>query len=588
MYWHSVPEDCACVHPDVVVISAPMYIDRVPNRNSPPAILLRETHRDGKKTIKRTIANLSRLPESAIEDLTRSLRGEKLVGVEEAFVIDRALEHGHVEAILGSIRKLNLDSIISSKPCRELSLVLAMIVQRLLHASSKAQTARLWHNSTLAEDLELGDADEEDLYEALTWLYERQPRIEKKLAKLHLSEGGMALYDISSSYYEGKTSKLIKYGHSRDGKKGLPVVVYGVATNDKGCPVAVEVFAGNTSDSTTVSGQADTLVERFGLQKVVMVGDRGTLTEPQIKMLKERPEFGWISALRSEAIRALIEEKCLQPSLFDERNLAEISSVEYPGERLVACYNPLLADKRKQKRAELLAATEKALRKLSAEVARRKKKKLTDAEIGVKAGKALGRYKMAKHITYKIEDGMFDWARNEKAIAVEEQLDGIYVIRTSEKNLSPADIVRGYKSLTQVEEAFRGMKGINISVRPIRHRTEEHIRAHIFLCMLTYYVEYHMRKALAPLLFDDEELDQNRATRDAVLPAQPSKSAKQKKRSKLTADGLRVHSFDTLLRELATKTRNTCRLKFSKNTDPITLYPTPTAIQKRAFELLGL
>ncbi len=565
-----------------------MYIERVPNRNSPPAILLRESRRDGKKTIKRTIANLSSLPESAIEALGRVLRGEKLVGIEEAFSIDRALQHGHVEAVLGTIRKLKLDSIISSRPCRELDLVLAMIVQRVLHPSSKMATARLWHNSTLAEDLNLGDADEEDLYDALTWLLERQPRIEKKLAKLHLPEGGSALYDISSSYYEGKTSSLVKYGHSRDGKKGLPIVVYGVITNDKGCPVAIEVFAGNTSDSTTVSGQADKLVERFGLGRVVMVGDRGTLTEPQITMLKARPEFGWISALRSEAIRGLIEEKCIQPSLFDERNLAEISSVEYPGERLVACYNPLLADKRKQTRQELLAATEEALQKLTAEVARRKTKRFTDAEIGVKVGKVLGRYKMAKHIAYNIKDGRFEWSRNEKTIAIEEQLDGIYVIRTSEKDLSPADIVLAYKSLTQVEEAFLGMKGINISVRPIRHRTDEHIRAHIFLCMLTYYVEYHMRKALAPLLFDDEELDQNRKTRDAVLPAQPSESAKRKKGTKLAADGLAIHSFDTLLADLATKTRNTCRLKASSNKEPFILYPTPTPLQKKALDLLGL
>lgn len=302
-----------------------MYIEHVPNRNSPPAILLREAHRDGKRVVKHTVANLSKLPEPAIEALRCVLRGEKLVSAEDAFSIDRALQHGHVEAILGTIRKLKLDSIISSRPCRELNLVLAMIVERLLHASSKMATARLWHNSTLAEDLDLADADEDDLYDALTWLFERQSRIENKLAGIHLTEGGLALYDISSSYYEGKISKLIRYGHSRDGKKGLPIVVYGLMTNDKGCPVAVEVFAGNTSDSTTVSAQADKLAKRFGLKRVVLVGDRGTLTEPQITMLKEREEFGWISALRSEAIRALIKKRaynllCLTSGIWQRSN----------------------------------------------------------------------------------------------------------------------------------------------------------------------------------------------------------------------------------------------------------------------------
>jgi transposase len=565
-----------------------MYIESVPNRNSPPAILLRESHRDGKKTIKRTIANLSSWPDSHLESLKRILQGETLVSVEDAFSIERSLPHGHVEAILGTIHKIGLDSVISSKPCRERELVLAMIVQRIVRACSKLETTRLWHNSTIVEDLNLSDANDDDLYDALTWLFKSQPRIEKKLARLHLDEGGLALYDISSSYYEGKTSSLVKYGHSRDGKKGLPIVVYGVITNAAGCPVAVEVFPGNTSDSTTVPAQADKLVKRFHLGKVILVGDRGTLTEPQITMLKERPEFGWISALRSEAIRALISDKHLQISLFDERNLAEIISPEYPGERLVACYNPLLAEKRKNKREELLKATESLMEKLSAQVAKRSKKKLTDGQIGVKAGKVLGRHKMEKHITYKIENGTFEWSRNKDSIAIEEQLDGLYVIRTSEKEFLVADVVRGYKLLTQVEETFLAMKGVNISVRPIRHRTDDHIRAHIFLCMLTYYVEYHMRKALAPLLFDDEELDNNRKTRDAVLPAKASQSALTKKSTKLTTDGLPVQSFQSLLDALSTKTRNVCRLKSATTSQKTILYTKPTPLQKAAFKLLGL
>ena len=566
-----------------------MYISRIPNRNSRPAILLRESKRVGDRVIKITHANLTNWPAEHVTALELILQGEQLVRPNQAYAIERSLPGGHVAAILGTMRKLGLDTMISSKPCRERDLVMAMIVERLLRPASKLATAKLWHNTTLVEDLKLDGADENDLYAALTWLGERQLRIEKKLAKRHLAEGGMVLYDLSNSYYEGETSTLVKYGHGRDGKKGLPVVVYGVLTNAEGCPVSVEVFPGNTSDSLTVSAQADKLVQRFGLQKVVLVGDRGTLTGPQLDGLRERPEFGWISALRTEAIRSLVKQGHLQMSLFDQRNLAELPpSADYPGERLVACYNPLLAEKRQHKRAGLLQATATDLDKLSLQIARRTKQKLTDFEIGVKAGKVLGRYKMAKHITYQVENGNFVWSRNEASIATEAQLDGVYVIRTSEPELTPEAVVRGYKRLTQVEENFRGLKGPQISVRPIRHRTDAHIRAHIFLCLLTYYVEYHLRRALAPLLFDDEELELARATRDAVRPAQPSPSARQKKHSGLTADGLTVQSFTTLLDELGTKTRNTCRFLTIANSQPITLWANPTPLQRKAFELLGL
>ena len=571
-----------------------MYIDVVPNRNSPPAVLLREAWRQGKKTCKRTLANLSDWPKEKIETFRRLLRDEPLVSPQALFATQKTLPHGHVQAVREMIAKLALDRLISAQHCHERDLVVAMIVQRLIAPCSKLATTRRWHSTTLAEELGVAEASENDLYEAMDWLLERQERIEKKLAARHLSEGGLVLYDVSSSFYEGRTCPLAQFGHDRDGKNGLPIIVYGVMTNGEGCPVAVSVYAGNTGDPSTVADQIKQLREKFGLQRVVMVGDRGMLTQPQIDKLKQLPGLGWITALTSTAIRELVEQGALQLSLLDQKNLAEITAPDYPGERLMVCHNPVLEEQRRRKREALLRATEKSLEKIRKEVARRKKKPFTAAEIGVKVGKVLGRYKMGKHFACTISENHFAWSRCAESITQEEKLDGIYVLRTSEpeERLSAEDTVRSYKSLAEVERAFRCLKGIDLLVRPIRHRTEERVPAHIFLCMLAYYVEWHLRRAWAPLLFEDEERWEERKRRDPILPAKPSDSAQRKKRSQETADGLPVHSFETLMEDLASRARVTYALKPQKAAENTNLkfqqVPEPTSVQARAYELIRM
>jgi len=567
-----------------------MFIDIVPNRNSTPAILLREAWREGKKVRKRTVANLTGWPRDKVEALRRVLKNEPLVAPEEAFAIEQSLPHGHVEAILGTIRKLGLERLISSVRCRERDLVVAMVAERLIHPCSKLATTRLWQSTTLAEELGVCDADEDDLYEAMDWLLGRQEGIEKKLASRHLSEGSLVLYDVTSSYYEGRSCPLARFGHDRDGKKGRPIIVYGLLTDGAGRPVAVEVYPGDTGDPSTVSDQADKLRHRFGLRHLVLVGDRGMLTQTQIEKLRVYPGLGWISALRSSAIRELVESGGLQMSLFDQKDLAEICSPEFPSERLVACFNPLLAEERRRKRQALLEATEKELERISKEVARRTKTVLGEDEIGKKVGKVIDRFKVGKHFRLTIEEGHFSFVRDEERIRREEALDGIYVIRTSEpaERLSAEDAVRSYKSLTRVECAFRSLKGIDLLVRPIWHHTEDHVRAHVFLCMLAYYVEWHLRKALAPLLFDDEELDENRKRRDPVKPAQSSESAKKKKTLRLTSEGLVVQSLDTLLMELGTRCRNRCRIKSDPKGPTFHQLTEKSQLQERAFQLLGL
>jgi len=571
-----------------------MYIDVVPNRNSPPAVLLREAWRKGRKTCKRTLANLSDWPKEKIETFRRLLRDEPLVSPLDLFATQKTLPHGHVQAVREMIAKLELDRLISAQHCRERDLVVAMIVQRLIAPCSKLATTRRWHTTTLADELGVAEATENDLYEAMDWLLERQERIEKKLAARHLSEGGLVLYDVSSSFYEGRTCPLAQFGHDRDGKNGLPIIVYGVMTNDEGCPVAVSVYAGNTGDPSTVADQIKQLREKFGLQRVVMVGDRGMLTQPQIDKLKQLPGLGWITALTSTAIRGLVEQGALQLSLLDQKNLAEITAPDYPGERLMVCHNPVLEEQRRRKREALLQATEKSLEKISKEVARRKKKPFTAAEIGVKVGKVLGRYKMGKHFVCNIGEGNLAWSRRAESITQEGKLDGIYVLRTSEpeERLSAEDTVRSYKSLAEVERAFRCLKGIDLLVRPIRHRTEDRVPAHIFLCMLAYYVEWHLRRAWAPLLFEDEERWEGRKRRDPILPAKPSDSAQRKKRSQETADGLPVHSFETLMEDLASRARVTYALKPLKAAENTNLkfqqVPEPTSVQARAYELIRM
>jgi transposase len=567
-----------------------MYIERIPNRSSPPAILLREAWREGKRVRKRTIANITHWPSEKIEALRRLLKNEPMIVAQEAFLIQRSIPHGHVEAIVGTIKKLGLETFIGSKRSHERDLVIAMIAERLIHPCSKLATTRLWHTTTLAQEMGVSDANEDDLYEAMEWLLARQGRIEEKLAARHLSEGCLVLYDVTSSYYEGRCCPLARYGHDRDGKKGRPIIVYGLMTDGEGRPVAAEVYPGDTGDPSTVPEQAQRLRKRFGLRSLVLVGDRGMLTQTQIETLKEYPGLGWVSALRSYAIRDLAEGGYLQMSLFDQKDLAEIRSPEFPGERLIACFNPLLAEQRRRKRNELLEATEKDLQRIVKEVARRSRTPLKKDEIGKKAGKVIDRYKVGKHFTLSIGEGTFSFLRNEQKIGQEEALDGIYVIGTSEplERLSAEDTVRSYKNLTQVERAFRSLKGIDLLIRPIWHHTEDHVRAHIFICVLAYYVDWHMRKALAPLLFDDEELDHNRKIRDPVKPAKPSPSAKDKKTRRLTTEDLPIQSFDTLLRELGTRCRNYCRIKPDSMESAFSQLTELTSLQKRAFELLGL
>lgn len=538
-------------------IIVPTYIETVPNRNSPPAILLRKGWREGGRVRKQTLANLSDWPAHRIEALRRLLRGETLVPPETLFTIQASRPHGHVEAILAMVHKLGLDRLLSPRPSRQRALVLAMIVERLLGPSSKLANVRQWHCTTLAEELGVGDAEVEELYEALDWLLCRQEPIEKSLARRHLAEGSLVLYDVSSSYYEGATCPLAQFGHNRDGKKDRMIIVYGVLTDAEGRPVAVETYPGATGDPTTVPDQVEKLRQRFGLSQVVLVGDRGLLTKTQIDQLRQHPGLGWITALRSPAIRQLVEAGTLQLSLFDQQNLAEIRSPDYPGERLVACFNPLLAEERRRKREALLQATEEQLARVARDIDRRTQKPYTSVEIGAKVGRILHRFKVGKHFEWEVLDGRLRFARRQQLIAREAALDGIYVIRTSEPHLSSADLVRSYKRLAHVEQAFRCLKGVDLRIRPIFHRTADHVRAHIFLCLLAYYVEWHLRKVWARFLFDDEELDEDRRQRDPVAPARPSAAAETKKRLRTTPEGWPIHSFRTLLKDLSTRCRNT-------------------------------
>lgn len=572
-----------------MVYNTDMYIDTVPNRNSPPAVLLRESRREGGKMVKTTIANLSKCPPEAVEALRLALRGVKLVPQEEFFCVERSTPHGHVQAVTGMMRKLGMDVLLASRPCRERDLVMAMIAQRLLDPASKLATTRLWHTTTLAQELGVEDGNANELYDALDWLLPRQDRIEKKLAKRHLEDGAVVLFDVSSSSYHGRTCPLALYGYNRDGDR-LPSIVYGLLADGQGRPVAVDVYAGNTGDPSTVPDQVEKLRERFGLQRVVLVGDRGMLTQTQIGALRGYPGLGWISALRFTAIRDLAESGAFQPSLFDAQNLAEITSQDYPGERLVVCFNPLLAEDRKRTREELLAATQARLERVAAEVARRTHKATTAAEIGVKVGKIINRHKVGKHFTLTIEDNRLHFQRNEESIAREAQLDGIYIIRTSETQatLSAEDTVRTYKSLGQVEQAFRCMKTIDLRVRPIRHRSEAHVRAHILVCMLAYYVEWHMRKALSSVLFQDDELDAARWQRDPVAKAEPSEGARKKKHTKTTPNRWPVHSLRTLLAELGTRCKNICRTGEGKNAIRFEQLTQPTPFQEHIFGLLEL
>lgn len=549
---------------------------------------LRRTFRQDGKVKHETLGNLSDLPAPLIDLISRSLKGETFVPAADAFKILRSLPHGHVEAVLTMIRTLGLEGLIASEPSRRRDLVVAMIAERLLFPSSKLANTRHWHDTTLAEELDVADATEDQLYDAMDWLLERQSAIEKKLAKRHLSDGALVLYDVTSSYYEGRTCPLARFGHDRDGKTGLPIIVYGALTDADGRPVAVTVYPGNTGDPKTVPDQVEALTARFGLSRVVLVGDRGMLTQTQIDVLKKHPGLGWISALRSGAIRRLLADGHLIRQDLEAERLAEITSPDFPGERLVACYNPQLAEQRRQKRQDLLAATQAELVALAASVAKSADRPETAAEIGVRAGKIINHYKMAKHFTLTIRDGHLGWVRKDDAITNEEMLDGIYVIRTSEptERLTAADGVRSYKRLALVEQAFRCLKGIDLLVRPIHHRTADRVRAHILLCLLAYYVEWHLRGAWEPLWFEDEELVVDRQRRDPVAPARASKSALQKKKAHTTTDGLPVQSFRTLMAHLGTRCRNTCVVSADPNHTPFHQVTEADALQAEALRLI--
>jgi transposase len=568
-----------------------MYIESVPNRNSPPAILLRQSLRRGAKVVKRTLANLSAWPAAQIDSLRRVLKGESLVAPSDAFRIQRSAPHGHVAAALGTLRRLLLEPILSRVRCPERDLVVAMIAARILEPSSKLATSRGLHpdtaTSSLASVLGLDAAVEEtQLYHAMDWLLLRQQKIENALAKRHLSEGSLILYDVSSTYFEGRRCPLACFGHSRDERSGNPQIVFGLMTNLQGCPIAVEVFQGNTADPKTVAPQVQKLRQRFRLKQIVLVGDRGMLTSARIRDdLKPQEGLLWISALKSIQIQKLVQGGALQLSLFDQRDLAEIQHPSYKGERLIACRNPLLAEERSRKRKELLEATQKQLDKIVAATQRKKKPLRGRKEIGLAVGKILGRYKMGKHFRLFIEDDGFRCERKQDNIEREAALDGIYVIRTSVpvETLNSEKVVGCYKGLSDVERAFRSLKSVDLKIRPIYHHLAGRVRAHVFLCMLAYYVEWHMRQALAPLLFDDEDPPAAETARKSIVsPAERSPKAKSKDTLKRTSDGLPVHSFQTLLKDLATLTLNQVRV----GDQTLQMAATPTPVQQRALDLL--
>jgi transposase len=574
-----------------------MHIERVPNRNSPPAVLLRQSYREGRKVRKRTLANLSKLPDETVEGLRILLKGGQAIqNLEDAFEIIRSRPHGHVAAVLGSLRKIGLEQIISAQPTRERNLVVAMIVARIIDPSSKLATCRGLNpetcTSTLGELLGVARADSDELYAAMDWLLEQQSCIEQSLAQKHFTEGTLVLYDVSSTYFEGETCPLAQFGYSRDGKKGKLQIIFGLLCNAQGCPVAVEVFEGNIADSTTLATQIEKVRTRFGIKRVVFVGDRGILTQARINQeLKPVEGLDWITALRAPQIRQLVEQEYLQLSLFDEQDLGEISSPDYPGERLIACRNPLLAAEREQNREALLQATEIELDKIVTAVQREKRPLKGAANIGLRVGKILNRFKMAKHFRLEITDNSFRYERDTQNIAAEAALDGIYVIRTSVSHelFEAGETVRAYKSLSTVERAFRSYKTVDLKVRPIHHRLAVRVRAHVFLCMLAYYVEWHMRSVLATLLFDDEQqVCLQLQSGSPVAPASRSPQALRKTRSKRTEDNFPVHSFGTILADLATIVKNRVQPKLSKVEVTFDKITCPTPLQQKALDLLGV
>ncbi len=544
------------------------------------AHLLRRSYREGGKVKKETLANLSHLPGEVIELIRGALRGQRYVAADEALEVVRSLPAGHVEAALLMARRLGLPRLLEREPSRERSLCLAMIVQRLLGPGSKLAMSRAFAQSTLACELSVEDVDEDELYAALDWLIARQGRIEQRLARRHLAEGTLVLYDVSSSYFEGHSCSLAQLGYSRDGRRGTPQIVYGLLCDRRGCPVCVEVFEGSLHDDKTLPSQIDKLRTRFQLGSVIVVSDRGMVTKANLELLREADGAAWITALKAPQVKKLVQEGSLQLSLFDEHNLAEIASDDYPGERLVVCRNPLVAQDRARKRHDLLAATERALAEIEHRVAQGTL--AGEAAIGLAVGEVWNRWRMRKHFQVEISDTAFSFARKQQQIAAEAALDGIYVLRTSvaEHELPAPEVVRAYKQLKEVERAFRTLKG-PLELRPIHHRLEDRVKAHVFLCMLSYYLAWHLRQAWKPLLFDDEHPP---VQPDPVAKARRSPQAEQKARSKRTPSGDRCHTLTSLLDELATRTRNTIRLHGSSASFEQLTTPTPT--QARALALI--
>ena len=574
-----------------------MYVERIPNRNSPPAILLRESYREGDKIKKRTLANLSHWPLGKIDALRRVLRGETFSARDEGLRLLRSLPHGHVAAGLGTLRKLGLDRLLAQggrQPRREVALCIAMIVARLIDPASKLATARALDAETaicsLGRVLGLEGVDEQELYGALDWLIGQQERIERALARRHLHNATLVLYDVTSTYFEGRTCPLARLGHSRDGKRHKLQIVFGLLCTAEGCPVGVEVFEGNVADPMTLSDQITKLKQRFGLERVVLVGDRGMLTTARLEETIKPAGLDFITALRAPAIRKLATEGLLQPSLFDERDLAEITSPDYPGERLVVCRNPLLADERARKRRELLDATEQKLAHIQARVRRAKRRLRGQDKIALAVGKVIGRYKVAKHFAMTVTDDDLTFERKTAEIDDEAALDGIYVVNTSvdANTLDATSTVKAYKGLANVERAFRSLKTVDIEVRPIHHRRSHRVRAHVLLCMLAYYLEWHMRQTLKPILFDDHDKKTADAARPSIVTkARRSKAADRKAATKRTDDDLPVHSFRSLIADLATVTHNTMATVDHPDATFV-LYPQLTNVQARVFQLLDV
>jgi hypothetical protein len=573
-----------------------MYIESVPNRNSPAAVLLRESYREDGKVRKRTLANLSCLSDEVIEGLKVLLRGGVAVpSAAEVFTVERTLPHGHVAAVLGSARGSGAATWFASAPKELQPVLMAMLGARVISPASKLATHRLLHddtaNSSLGRVLGVGQCSADDLYAALDWLHDAQPSIERRLARQHLVGSTLVLYDLTSTWLTGHCCELAARGHSRDGKRDDPQIVFGLICTGEGCPIAVEVFPGNTADPATVAAQVAKLRDRFGIKHIVWAGDRGMLTSARIEQLLKPQGMDWVSSLRAPQIAQLAAEHGpFQPSLFDERNLLELTSEHFPGERLVVCRNPLLAEERARKRAELLAATEADLAKIAAATQRARNPLRTEQAIALRVGRVIKHFHMAKHFELTITDTSLTWQRRHEAIAQETALDGLYVIRTSvpAQQLDAAAAVAAYKSLSHVERAFRSIKTVDLHVRPVFHYNANRVRAHVFLCMLAYYVEWHMRARLKPMLFDDEYLDEASASRASpVLKAVRSEHAKAKDASKTADDGLPLHSFRTLLQDLATLAYNVTHTSLNPQAK-IVLTTRPTPLQAKAFELLGL